>query len=89
MINLPQRSEYVVKLQAKERSPLVGILERHQIQEGGFMSGVIKQSDGRLCDNYNTNDVEAEFQEPSVQLDDNEPVDSAVGIATGYRLDDR
>jgi hypothetical protein len=87
--NLPRRSKHVVKLQAKERSPLVWILEIHQIQEGFFMAGVINVIDDYVITTIlNTNDVEVEILEPSVEVD-NEPVDSAFGIEAGCGLDDR
>jgi hypothetical protein len=38
-ISLRRRSESVVKLPAKERSPLVGILDKHEIQEEFLWQG--------------------------------------------------
>jgi hypothetical protein len=66
-----RRSECVVRLPVKERSPLVRILEKHGIQEGVFMAGSLtKVIDGYVLTSIlNTNDVEIEIQEPLVELD--------------------
>jgi hypothetical protein len=75
-----RRSEYVAKLPVKERSPLVGILDKHEIREGIFMEGSLtKVTDSYVISILNMNDVEVEIKEPLVELDETESVGTLTG----------
>jgi hypothetical protein len=89
-IKLPRRSECVVKLPVKEKSPLVGILDKQEIQEGIFMAGSLtKVITGYVITSIlNTNDEEVEIQEPLVELEDIESVGDLTG-ATEEKQRDR
>lgn len=89
-IILPRRSECVVKLPVKEGSPSVGILDKCEIQEGIFMAGSLtKVIDGYVITSIlNTNEEEAEIQEPLVELNEVEPVQNLTG-ATEEKQKDR
>jgi hypothetical protein len=71
-IRLPRRSDCVVKLPVKEGSPLVGILNKHQVQEGVYMAGSLtKVMDGYVLTSIlNMSDQDVEIQEPLVELDE-------------------
>jgi hypothetical protein len=84
-ISLPRRSECVVKLPVKEGSPPVGILNKHEIQEGVYMAGSLtKVRDGYVLTSIlNTNDVKVEIQEPLVELDEIEPIRNLTSATEG------
>jgi hypothetical protein len=74
----------------KERSPLVGILQKHEIQEGIFTAGPLtKVEDGYVITLIsNTSVVEVEIQEPLVELDEIESLRNLTG-ATEEKQKDR
>jgi hypothetical protein len=80
-INLPRRSECAVILSMKERSPLVGISDKHEIQEGIFMTGLLTKVAGNyvIASSLDTNGEEVEIQEPLVKVDEIEPVRNLTG----------
>ncbi|XP_023705571.2 uncharacterized protein LOC111863458 [Cryptotermes secundus] len=86
---LPRRLECVVKLPVKQGSPLVGILDKCEIQEGVFMAGSLtKVIHGYgITSILNTNDEEAEIQEPLVELNEVEPVEYSRGATEEKRKD--
>jgi len=74
-IKLPPRTESIVRVPVKPESPLVGRTNRCEIQEGVIMAASLT----KVMNGYamtiilNTNDVEVNMQEPSVELDEIDP----------------
>jgi hypothetical protein len=65
----------------KKEPPLVGILDKYEIQEGIFMAGSLTRTiDGYVITSIlNTNDEEVEIQEPLLELNKIEPVRNPTG----------
>jgi len=74
-IKLPQRTENIVRVPVKPESPLVGMTNRCEIQEEVIMAASLtKVMNGyAMTSILNTNDVEVNMQEPSVELDEIDP----------------
>jgi hypothetical protein len=64
-----------VKPPVKATSPLIGIMDEHEIQDDIFLVGSLtKVVEGHVLNSIlNTNESEAEIQEPTVELDEIDP----------------
>jgi hypothetical protein len=75
LLKLPPRTESVVKIPVAPGSPLVGITNKCEIQQGVVLAASItKVVDGYVMTSIlNTNDEEVELHEPVVELDEVDP----------------
>jgi hypothetical protein len=69
------RSESVVKLPVKEASPLIGIVDKQETQEGIFLAGFLTKvaNDHVITSISNTKESETEIEEPIVELYEVDP----------------
>ena len=74
-IKLSPRTESIVRVPVKSGSPLVGMTNRCEIQEGVFIAASLtKVMNGyAMTSILNTNDAEVKMQEPLVELDETDP----------------
>jgi len=74
-IKLPPRAESIVKVPVTPGSPLVGMTNKCEIQEGVIMTASLtKVMNGYgMTSILNTNDAEVNMQEPLVELDGIDP----------------
>ena len=90
LIKLPPRTESIVRLPVTPGSPLVGVINKCEIQEGVIVAASLtKVTDGYVMTSIlNTNDKEVEMQEPLVELEKIDPTWSGNRI-TEFRSQDR
>jgi hypothetical protein len=74
-IRLPPQTESVVRVPVAPGSPLVGLIDRCEVQEGVIMAASLtKVTNGyAMTSILNTNDVEVSIQEPLEDLEEIEP----------------
>lgn len=71
LIKLPPRTESIVRLPVTPGSPLVGVINKWEIQEGVIVAASLTKvtEDYVMTSILNTNDKEVEMQEPLVELE--------------------
>ena len=71
LIKLPPRTESIVRLPVTPGSPLVGVINKWEIQEGVIVAASLtKVNEGYVMTSIlNTNDKEVEMKEPLVELE--------------------
>jgi hypothetical protein len=74
-IKLPLRAESIARVPVTPGSPLVGLTNKCEIQEGVILAAsLIKVVDGYVMTSIlNTNNAEVDLQEPLVELDEVDP----------------